>query len=310
MLALFTNAFSFCLPASEAEKWTWSEKMAEYISNLGFNSVEISAKRHIDVEKALSGDVSRIRNIAEKYELEIVALASHYNHLDADLKKRKFYNKKFLEVIEVAALLDVPVVVTFSGCPYPFNYFYPYPESNIDKIEEIWNEFKEVWYPLIDYARKYDVKIAIEAHFGQLVYNTQTINRMLKEISDRTLGLNFDPSHMTWQLIDPVEIVEKFGNRIYHTHIKDVEFIHEKLRVNGILALGKWASNERSWRFRIPGKGIIDWHKLLGKLFAKRYKGALSFEHEDPLLGLEEGAKETLTFIRKVLTELTPSKRI
>lgn len=303
-LALFTNAFSFCLPSWEAEKWTWSEKMAEYISYLGFNSVEISVKRHIDVDKALSGDASKIRNIAKKYGLEIVALASHYNHLDADLEKRDLYNKKFLKAIDVATLLEVPLVVTFSGSPYPFNYFYPYPESNIDKVEEVWNEVKEVWNPLIDYAKIHDVKIAIEPHFGQLVYNTQTIDRMLREIPDKTLGLNFDPSHLVWQLMDPIEIIERFGDRIYHTHLKDVEFISEKLRENGILAIGKWASSERSWRFRIPGKGVIEWYKLLGKLFVKGYKGALSFEHEDPLIGLEEGAKHTLTFLKKVLNEL------
>ncbi|MCS7134843.1 MAG: sugar phosphate isomerase/epimerase [Candidatus Aenigmarchaeota archaeon] len=303
-IALFTNAFSFCLPPSEAEKWTWSEKMAEYISSLGFNSVEISVKRHMDLEKVFSGDADKVRNIARRYDLEIVALASHYNHLDTDLDKRKLYNEKFLKAIEAAALLDVPVVVTFSGSPYPFNYFYPYPESNIDKIEEAWNEFKEVWNPLVDYARQHSVKIAIEPHFGQLVFNTQTINRMFKEVSDKTLGLNFDPSHIVWQLMDPIEIIERLGDRIYHTHIKDVEFINEKLRENGILAIGKWASSERSWRFRIPGKGVIEWHRLLNKLFSKGYRGALSFEHEDPLASLEEGSKNTVTFIKKVLQEI------
>ena len=303
-ISLLTNIFSYKLPPEEARKWTWSEKMAAYIIELGYDGVELSAKRHLNLDRVLSGEAGEVRRIAEKYGLEITALAAHYNHLHPDKELRKKYNDNFLKTIEVASLLDVPIVVTFSGMQYPFNIFYPYPESNIDELEKAWGEFKEVWGCLVDHAASHDVKIAIEAHFGHLVYNTQTVARMFEEMPSKTIGLNFDPSHYVWQLIDPMIIVERFGDRIYHVHAKDVEFDNEKLKENGLLATGKWISEERSWRFRIPGKGVIDWKKLVQSLLSKGYRGTLSFEHEDPILDLEKGAKEASRFLRGLLEEL------
>ncbi len=303
-LSLFTNAFSYCLPPIEAEKWVWSERMAEFIRALGYGGVEVSAKRHLDVERVLSGGASNVRGIAEKSGLEIVALSSHFNHLDADKERRRSFNQRFLRVVEAASLLDVPVVVTFSGMPVPLDYLYPYPESNIDKVEGAWSEFRAVWGPLLDFAAQHDVKVAVEPHYGQLVFNTQTISRMFKELDHRALGINFDPSHLAWQLIDPVVVVEKFSEKIFHTHLKDVEFNEGVLRENGVFSVGKWSSAERSWRFRVPGKGVIRWSEVLGSLVALGYRGALSFEHEDPLMGLEEGAREACVFISELLAKL------
>ena len=304
-LSMFANAFSFKLPAEEAKKWVWSEKMAECVLEFGYDSVELSVKRHINVDEILSGKAGEVNRIAEKYGLEITALASHANHLHEDLEKRKEINNQFKKTIEASSLLDVPVIVTLSGIPVPFTYFYPYPESNIDELEKAWKEFKEVWLPLVDYAATHGVKIAIEAHYGQLVYNTQTIKRMFQEINSRFLGLNLDPSHFAWQFIDVLVIVEKFGDKIYHLHAKDIEVNEVKLKENGILATGKWSSEERSWKFRVPGRGIINWKRLLETLIIdKGYRGAVSFEHEDIVAGLEEGAKEAYHFLRNILADL------
>jgi sugar phosphate isomerase/epimerase len=304
-LSIFANVFSFKLPAEEAKKWVWSEKMAERVLEFGYDGIELSVKRHINVDEVLSGKAGEVKSIAEKYGLKITALASHANHLHENLEKRKEINNRFIKTIEASSLLDVPVIVTLSGIPVPFTYFYPYPESNINELEKAWKEFKEVWLPLVDYAATHGVKIAIEAHYGQLVYNTQTVNRMFREIDSRALGLNLDPSHFAWQFIDSLVIVEKFGDKIYHFHAKDVEVDEFKLKENGILATGKWSSEERSWRFRVPGKGIINWKRLLEALVInKGYRGAISFEHEDPVAGLEEGAKEAYDFLRNILVNL------
>lgn len=303
-LSLFTNAFNYCLPPSEAERWVWSERMAELIRDLGYEGVEVSAKRHLDVERVLSGGASTIRRIAENRGLEIVALSSHFNHLDPDEGRRRSVNERFLRVLEAASLLDVPVVVTFSGMPLPLDCLYPYPESNIDRFEESWGEFKTIWAPMLDFAAEHDVKVAIEAHYGQLVFNTQTISRMFKELDHEALGLNFDPSHLVWQLIDPIIVVEKFSDKIFHTHLKDVEFNQGSLKENGILAVGRWSSDARSWRFRVPGRGVIKWSELLGALIGRGYRGALSFEHEDPRMGLEEGAREARIFVSELLSKL------
>lgn len=297
--ALFTNCFAYRLPPEEAAKWKFSEKMVRYIADLGYDAIELSAKRHLDLDRVLRGGAGHVRRLVEKHDLFISSLASHYNHLDPNLTKRSQFNRRFKKVIETAQALDVPNAITFSGIQIPFSYFYPHPESLLDEVEKAWGEFGQVMGGLTDFADEHDVRIAVEPHHGFLAYNTQTTKRMFKEVPSRSLGLNFDPSHLAWQFIDPVQVVREFPDRIYNVHAKDVEIRRPLLRKNGILCTGRWDSPERSWRFRIPGVGIIKWPRLIAALRRARYDYVLSFEHEDPVLGMEEGARAALKFLRR-----------
>jgi len=178
-------------------------------------------------------------------------------------------------VIQAAEMLEVPVVGTFIG-------------RDKDKSTTAnFEEFAKVWPPLVKFAREHHVKVAIENcpmifsmdewPGGNNLATAPAIWRKMWEIiPDDNFGLNLDPSHLVWQMIDYIRVVKEFKDRIFHVHAKDLHIDREGLYQNGILSLGM------GWQIpRLPGRGDIEWNKFLPALSAAGYNYVVSIEHED-----------------------------
>jgi sugar phosphate isomerase/epimerase len=112
---------------------------------------------------------------------------------------------------------------------------------------------------------------------GNNLASTPAIWRKMYEIlPDANFGLNLDPSHLIWQMIDPARVVYEFKERLFHIHAKDMMIDREGLYQNGVLSLGM------GWQVpRLPGLGEVDWRKFIAALYAVGYDYVLSVEHED-----------------------------
>ena len=110
-------------------------------------------------------------------------------------------------------------------------------------------------------------------------------------------GLNLDPSHLHWQMIDPLQAVRDFASRIVHVHAKDMEIDRAGLQRYGVLAGGV------GWQVpKLPGLGEIDWGRFLGTLYRFGYDGVISVEHEDRAFeGSEELVKRGFEIARDAL---------
>ncbi|MDG6899413.1 MAG: sugar phosphate isomerase/epimerase [Nitrososphaerota archaeon] len=250
------------------------EEALKFVSGIGCETVEIAAHPgdpHINLDRELVNRGADTKKAVSKYKLGISSLSGHANHLAVDPAKRKTINENFKKAVDLASALGVPVVNTFAGAQAP--------EWDEDRT---FKEFGESMGDLVDHASSRNVKIGVEVHWGSAVYNIPRIERMFKTVPSKTLGLNYDPSHFVWQMIDYKTPVEKFGDRIYHVHAKDTEILRDRLSRDGVNAKG-W------WRFRVPGEGLIDWTELGHKLKEAAYANALSMEHEDPVYSPEEG---------------------
>ena len=60
----------------------------------------------------------------------------------------------------------------------------------------------------------------------------------VRRVPVRRCGLNYDPSHLVWQFMDPVRPICDFPDRLYHVHAKDVRILKHKLQECGILDFG------------------------------------------------------------------------
>jgi sugar phosphate isomerase/epimerase len=89
--------------------------------------------------------------------------------------------------------------------------------------------------------------------------------------------LQFDPSHLVWQFMDPVQAARDFADKIYDVHLKDCEILWHLLRRGGINPV----NNQRWWRFRLPGNGSVDWKGFFAVLAESGYTGAMNIENED-----------------------------
>jgi sugar phosphate isomerase/epimerase len=251
------------------------EKVVKWAGENGITALEAAAgpgSKHIDTEKVVKGGAAKVKALLKKEGVRLSSLAQYQNLLDPDPEKRKAACDSMKLTIEAAAALGVDVVCTMAGMPVPGK----------DKMRTINEDFAAVWPPMGRYAKKRGVKIAFENWYATLLQGLDCWERVFSIASDDNVGLNFDPSHLYWMQVDYLEAVTQFGKRIFHTHAKDTEVRYDRLRKVGVLG-GGW------WRYCIPGYGKIHWAEYIARLKSVGYDGVLSIEHEDNLMGREEG---------------------
>jgi len=262
----------------------WKLKdLTSWAASNGFKGLEIAVSptlKQVDVDRVLSGGAGEVKHAFAGKNLEITSLAFYSYRI---LENRE--DQKFLErVIEAASVLDVRVICTLAGGPVPGK----------SKKQTLEVDFPKVFEPLIDKAREQGLRIALENWFATNLQGIDHFQTALKMIPDKTLGLNFDPSHLLWQGIDYIEAVQRFGERIHHTHAKDTEILQFRLREVGVLGEG-W------WRYRIPGWGSVNWSAYLTALKEAKYDHVLSIEHEDPFFGPEDGLLRGKRYLENLL---------
>ena len=129
------------------------------------------------------------------------------------------------------------------------------------------------------------MRVAIELHPGFVAYHTESFWR-LREIGGEAIGVNFDPSHLFWQGMDPLVCVRELGDAIFHVHMKDTWLDQPNIARNGVLDTKPYTDEmNRSWIFRTVGYGHGQefWRSLISELRLAGYDGALSIEHEDSI---------------------------
>lgn len=284
------------------------EEMMDTASNLGFQCVEVAcwpkgkAERryagvsHIDAERVLEDDTyaEYIVNYAKKKGVEISSLAYYPNTMDADLKKREAAVEHLKALIRASRKLGIGMVTTFIG------------RDQNKSVEENLELVKEVWPSIIQVAEQENVKIAIENcpmlfgveqwPGGQNLMTTPAIWKKVFEILPyENLGINYDPSHFVWQMIDYIQPIYEFKDKIFHVHYKDIKVYRDKLNEVGIMAYPLEFMSPK-----LPGLGDVDWGKYVSALTDIGYDGYTCIEIEDKAF---EGSKD------KVLKSLKLSKR-
>jgi len=167
-------------------------------------------------------------------------------------------------------------------------------------IDDGFKLFADRWNPILDVFAENGIKFALEVHPTEIAFDIYTAQRALEAINHRPeFGFNFDPSHLLWQFVDPVEFIRAFPDRIYHVHVKDT--IVALNGRSGILA-SHLAFNDprRGWNFRSPGRGGVNFEEIIRALNEIDYQGPLSVEWEDCGMDREHGAAEAAEFVKKL----------
>lgn len=291
------------------------EKVLPRITSMGYDAVELATwtrTNHLVLDNVIDGGAQKLKSLVSTYGLTISALN---NSLDSQLvlgpydestdpifkgsagDKEKFGTSQIKKTVDAARLLDVPVVNGFIGCPN-WGAWYPFPPLNAKIFESFFSIFAERWNPILDYFHDNGIKFAHELHPQELAYNIETAAEAVKAVDGRReFGFNFDPSHLLWQLIDPVLFIKQFGDRIYHFHLKDAELVEENLAYSGATSHGSSLRPGRGFRFRVPGWGQIPWRRIITALSEVGYDYVLSYEHEDPVMSQDDGAEKAIAFI-------------
>ena len=295
------------------------EEALAYLSSLGVDSIELGAggypgKAHMDAKEYLENPekIEELKAMLKKYNLTISAIACHGNPVHPNKAIAKEFHDDFVAAMKVAVALGVETIITFSGCPgdcenseNPNWVTCPWPNEYLDILDYQWNKvIIPYWKETAQLAKEIGIKkIAFEMHPGFCVYNPATLLRLREAVGD-IIGANFDPSHLFWQGINPVEAIKALKGAIYHFHAKDTKIDDANTAVNGVLdTKGYGDVLNRSWVFRTVGygHGADIWNDMISTLKAVGYDGAISIEHEDGLMSPKEGLEKAVSFLKEVL---------
>lgn len=302
------------------------EEVARLAAGWGYDGLEIACSGdHLDVDLGATDDdyiASRLE-ILDRYGLKVYAISAHLQGQAVcddpiDERHRGILSSKVwgdgdpegvrqraAEAVKnagrTAARLGVKTVVGFTGSSI-WKYVAMFPPATTAMLDAGYQDFADRWNPILDVFDEVGVRFAHEVHPSEIAYDYYTTERALEAIGHRpAFGINWDPSHMVWQGIDPAMFIWDFKDRIYHVDCKDT-----KMRVadgrRGILGshLG-WADPRRKWDFVSTGRGDVDWEECFRMLTTIGYDGPISIEWEDAGMDRLAGAPEGLAYIRSQL---------
>ena len=300
------------------------EVLCQKAREFGYDGLELACwGDHFEVDKALSDDAycQRKRDLLDKHGLKLFAISSHLvgqcvlDKIDqrhqAILPERLYQdggdavNERCIEEMKdtarAAEKLGVKVVNGFTGSSI-WHLIYDFPPTPREMIDAGFDLLAERWNPILDVFDECGVKFALEVHPGEIAFDIYSAEMSLDALNRReAFGFNFDPSHLVWQGVNPVEFLKAFSDRIYHVHMKDAKVTLDGR--SGILASHlRFGDPRRGWDFRSVGRGQVKFEEIIRTLNAIGYPSdmPLSVEWEDVGMDREAGAAEAAQYCKNV----------
>ncbi len=288
-------------------------------AELGVQTVEIglggehggwSPAPHADLDELLADASARAtlqRDVADRgLRLEAFNAAGNPLHpVDGTRDDRVLRS-----ALQLAEEFGVGTVVTMSGLPAAPGDSFPawittvWPPENLRLLEHQWEVALDYWGGLAEDAQRRGVRIAVEMHANQLVYNVPNLLKLRSAVGD-AVGANFDPSHLMWMGADPIEAIGALSGAIYHVHAKDSRIESRAAITSRLETIPNERIEERAWNFVAVGTGHPDgadfWARFAHALRAAEYNGPLSIENEDYTLGQRESVALAVGTLRQAL---------
>jgi sugar phosphate isomerase/epimerase len=299
------------------------EELAQKLNDWGYEGLELCCwGDHFEVQRALSEDdyCQQKLDLLARHDLQVFVLANHrvgqavcdrveprhrkilpdYVWGDGDpegVSERA--TAEMLATIQSAQKLGVTTVSGFAG-----SSLWPgvvgYPASDPAEVEVGMQDFARRFTPILDACADAGLRFALEVHPGQMAFDLFSAEMTLDALDGRPeFGFTFDPSHLHWQGVDPVEFLRRFPDRIFHVHIKDVAMTLNG-RTGVLNAYQPYGDPRRGWEFRAPGHGGIDWESIIRALNAIHYDGPLAVEFSDAGMDRDYGAEEACKFVKRL----------
>ena len=276
-IGFLTNALVEQARRSGLNTFQTLDEVAAWAAAHGFTDLECGPM--------LPLDRAAYERVLGEGRIAITALIYCRNYLSTDPEEAATHLAELKKRIEFAGALGIDKVVTSTGIDKRIeegiydrdpnvkdrgNMIRRIPVRSLDQVVDLYG-------PLLELAEKNNVRLCLEncPLMGNIAISPVMWRRIFQRLGSDKLGLAYDPSHLVWEMIDPYAPLDEFKDKIFHVHAKDAAIDRARLAETGILTDFSW------WSYRIPGRGELDWKKLLSKLKANGYTGTISLEHED-----------------------------
>ena len=294
------------------------EKVVALAAEKGYEAVEIPAftdNGQVDAVDALKGDnAKKIKDMVNSHGLFISAISNHADTMAIlcegkdvahiapgnPAEQHKFGADSLIRTAQLANALEVKVVVGFTGIGN-MGHFNVFPYAKGWAEEEA--NFVERFSPILEKFKEYGVKLAIEPHPNNIIYDLHTARRAVELLGGHpNFGINFDPANLLYTGISVESFIDEMKDRIFSVHAKDCQILPHNMPRGGYwMFQGDWANVQRSFRFRIPGWGSIDWKSVISELFIIGYNGVFAYEHEDVVMSRADGTDKAIAFLKPLM---------
>ena len=272
-----------------------TEQECKLAARIGYDCIEALGKWEVEELKKkdfVKTEAEKVKTMLQQSGISISAIAIYFGG-PTDPKGRV---ERYELYMKMCRALGVHVITTMTGGA---------PDKS---LEENLDEFEAVFSKVAARGEESGVKVAFEnwpglgstfppissCNFG---FTPQVWEQMFNRVDSEWIGLEFDPSHLVWQWADWALALKKFITKVHHVHAKDTEVFADCLAAGGTFSSG-W------WRYRLPGYGVVDWHKLTSLLKEGGYSGGVCVEHEDPVFSgerREEGLEKAHAYLRPLV---------
>lgn len=276
-IGFLTNALVEQARRSGLNTFQTLDEVAAWAADHGFTDLECGPM--------LPLDRAAYERVLGEGRIAITALIYCRNYLSTDPEEAATHLAELKKRIEFAGALGIDKVVTSTGIDKRIEEGIYDRDPNVkdrgNMIRRIpvrsLGQVVDLYGPLLELAEKNNVRLCLEncPLMGNIAISPVMWRRIFQRLDSDKLGLAYDPSHLVWEMIDPYAPLDEFKDKIFHVHAKDAAIDRARLAETGILTDFSW------WSYRIPGRGELDWKKLLSKLKANGYTGTISLEHED-----------------------------
>ena len=232
----------------------------QHISWAGYEGVDlsdISIVRHIEMNTKRTY-IDEVKSIVKKHRLELFSIDTE------DLGNTEEDKiKSLVKVFDVAQKLGIPLVM-------------PNLHGKSGDREVTKRNIKYI-KKLTERAASRGITLAIKVHAGTPVDKTATLIQILDEIDSTALGVTLDTREFYRAGEDISEAISKIGKRIVHVHLRDYprpEQMPDTISPTfvGLGQYGPWVPPVEQ---QIPGRGGIDFPKILRLLKSVGYDGAV-----------------------------------
>ena len=300
------------------------EQICEKAKSFGYDGLELACwGDHVDVARAAEDKTyaASRKELLAKHGLKLFAISNHLagqavcDLIDERHKsilseriwgdgKPEGVRQRAAEEMKLTARaaknIGVDVVNGFTGSSI-WHLLYSFPPVSAEMLDKGYKDFADRWNPILDEYKKQGVKFALEVHPTEIAFDVASAERAVDALGGRAeFGFNFDPSHFVYQNVDYVRFIRKFGDRVYHVHMKDAYLSKTPTEAGVFGGHINFGDPRRAWDFRSLGRGSVDFEEIIRALNDVGYQGPLSVEWEDGKMDREHGAKEACAFVKNV----------
>ncbi|MBB6404343.1 sugar phosphate isomerase/epimerase [Arthrobacter sp. AZCC_0090] len=316
------------------------------IADLGLTGIEINTGGFLPavhvptMDQILVSDAARddYLGIFEGTGVSIAGLNCNGNPLHPKPEIGEKHAEDIRRSIRLAERLGQNRVVTMSGLPggepgaTVTNWIVnAWNSAALDVLDYQWGVAAKFWRETDRLAADHGVKVALELHPQNIVFNTADVRKLIELTEATHVGVELDASHLFWQQMDPVAVVRELGPLVFQAAAKDVRVNTENAALYGVLDnsfrrlspeenrtnLGgdEWANEwpkNSAWDFVALGRGhdTAYWTEFLRALHEVDPGMLVNIEHEDTSLGRIEGLEVAAKVLQDADAALTESLNV